>query len=268
MELETKLVIRSHDPRRVIDNIVARADIGGFPLGPAENRKIHDVYVDTESLDLAASYSVLRIRCEGTDVLITFKGPSSRSEDGFSERTEIELPWSEESLAEVMDVVPERTNVRFHEQLTGPFTNPMETLSRLGFKTIQDRITERFGRLVYNTRDGMDEPMAELDCDSVTYRFSGVSVRHHEIEVELFGSVKTKDADKFVRALIAEYQDEITPWPLGKVTTGVELEKLFREGKLDSFVADGQLVPEVYEELEQRTADRGERSAVGSRMTT
>src|SRR4051794_5412983 len=94
MEIEMKFSV--DEDVRIAD--IESIDLGDYRLSDRTRHEIDDTLLDTPDMRISGSGRSLRIRQDGDDSYVTFKGPGT-SAGGLHQREEIELPTDPESAA-------------------------------------------------------------------------------------------------------------------------------------------------------------------------
>lgn len=226
-ETEAALVIRSNNAERIANEIAALDTLGANRLESPETQRIHDIYFDTREQALQKQKLALRIRALNGETLITLKGPSRRQAGGAQERLEIEAPWSRQALARVVRELRDRKIAVAMPRQSFAQDDAIATLTRLGFRIVQDRMTRRRARQVV-ARAAPQATLAELAVDAVTFRFGKQRVRLHEIEIE----AKTPRArlGDLARRLETMFKPALRPWH-SKLATGKAIQTLLAKAR-------------------------------------
>jgi inorganic triphosphatase YgiF len=235
-------VLSGERPTALADEIAGLTTLARHALVPAGTVDIVDVYLDTPRGDLRRRRDSLRIRNEGGETLVTFKGPGRRVKGGAIEREEIEMPWSEKAYARVLELLSAR---KVPIRPASPGREPAITLAESGLVPIQERATRR------HLRDVVDEGqrIAEFAVDEVTYQLPLGPVRHHEVEIEAKGPGGPAFLSRAVKDLEGRYGPALKRWPHGKLATGFAIARLLASPEGAGMVADGHLTPAAYPRL-------------------
>ncbi len=243
-ESEVALVIRADQPEQIAKQIADLDAIGAYRLQRQKSERIHDIHFDISAHTLQAKRLALRIRQVDSKYLITLKGPSKQRASGGTDRTEIEEPWSSESLTKILGELRENKIEISNRRDDFDQAHPVATMQRLGFEVIQDRNTHRRVRQVLAKSD--DTVLAELAIDTVTYHFGKQIVRLHEIEVEW----KAKDRQVRLGDIIKNLKDQyaaLQEWE-GKLWTGIVIGELLQNGSLKTMLdQNNNLTPAAYD---------------------
>ncbi|MGH9879074.1 MAG: CYTH domain-containing protein, partial [Nitrososphaerales archaeon] len=187
-ETEATLLVCSEKPQQLMGEIAGLQSIGGYTLQDNGIEIIRDIYFDTTDLLLQKQKLAVLLRQINSSFKLTFKGPSRDVGKSSVKRTEIEEPWSEKALQNVMNELESR-NIKLKQHESGDANqfdyehDPLVVLKRLGLEIIQERVTERHAKNVVVAEDG--RALAELALDSVTYHFGQRDIRVFEIEIEV-----------------------------------------------------------------------------------
>jgi inorganic triphosphatase YgiF len=241
-EREAKLVITGERPGAVADEIAALPTLAGRRLVPADPVALRDVYLDTPAGALRARGDSLRVRVADGRAWLTLKGRGREVEPGVIEREELETMWSEAAGARLLDLLAER-GIPLRRPVD--MREPVSALLASGLARIQERETTR--RLRHAVGAGV--PVAELAIDEVIYRLAAGAVGHHEVEVEAKAPEGAHYLPRAVAGLRARLGPALTPWPHGKLATGLAIERLLASGAARALVARGHLAPAAYPRL-------------------
>jgi CYTH domain len=242
-EREAKLVITDARPEAVADAIAALAHLAGRPLAPAGEVTIVDVYFDTPEGALRTRGESLRVRTVDGRAFLTLKGREREVGGGVIERDELEMPWSAEAHARLVEMLgTEGIALR----RAGAAGDPVDALGEAGLARIQERQTRR--RLRYALSAGRS-PIAELAIDAVSYRLALGLVRHHEVEIEAKAAEGAGYLPRAVEELRARFDGALTLWRHGKLATGFAIERLLASPEGGGLLAGGRLVPAAYPRL-------------------
>jgi len=190
MEVEAKLEARR---RGTLDAIGARRELGGFELRAVAVRDLETIYLDTARRDLLRAKIALRVRRAKDGVELTLKLPGKVA--GAIHRRP-ETTWPLRTMPRMPLVLRRRELRRELER----FTAGRAILPLVG--------TSIRRRAILVVHPGGGTPLAEIDCDEVTFfRPDGLSrsATALAVEVELLGG-EEKDLRAIVRSLRARYR--------------------------------------------------------------
>ena len=247
-EVEATLIICSDTPDRVVDEVGALTSVAGYRLEPQPSALINDYYVDTPNGALHQKGVTLRLRQVGSTPLLTLKGSPTYSTGGIAERLEIEMPWSEDSLARIVHQLATR-GIHLAEGAGVPANaTPMETLTGMGLELIQHRENLRRIRNIVEASVEPGRRLAELAIDSVIYHLGQWRINHYEVEVE----AKADHAIQVIQAvtdhLLQSYPSALQTWRHGTLSTGKAIEALLLRGEMEGLVnSQSQLRPAAYQ---------------------
>ncbi|MFQ5825472.1 MAG: CYTH domain-containing protein [bacterium] len=251
-EIEATFIIRSENPHVLTGQIANLSSIANYQLLLQDSEEIHDRYFDTSDGKLKNQKLALRVREIDTKFWITLKGGSKRTDWGGLQRLEIEAPWSYEALKRVIQEIKERNIKLLQQDLEFAFEHPIDVLTHLGLKIIQDRETYRKIRNIVTMGEKNRKVIAELAIDLVKYHFSNQEVFHHELEIEAKmknGLVMLKN---IIEKLVTTFGPELRLWKHGKLVTGKAIEKLLSEGTLIGMLDENNyLKPIAYDIIEE-----------------
>lgn len=246
-EIESKLLVLAKHPKNFLLQIAQKSAVSGYKLIKIGRHEIRDIYFDSPDGQLKRQRLALRLRKVNDHFLLTVKGKTQFSKWGGVSRLEIELPYSLSALKEMEDVL------RHHQVSLNLFVpkkmtdNPTTFLQNSSLKIIQDRETSRLIRQVIS-KERPEEILAEMALDTISYHLENLSVYQAEIELEA-KSTKGIEAIRHIQDyLLKKHPYSLRIWTLSKLTTGLAIEMLFREGKLHSYFGDqNYLLPAVYD---------------------
>ncbi|MBI5249178.1 MAG: CYTH domain-containing protein [Desulfomonile tiedjei] len=246
METELTLLICSHTPESVADQICKLTKISGYSLHLKRKLVIRDSYFDTPARVLKSYGWALRLRETEGSYLIAAKGPSRLANSGVVERLELEDTWSPEAFHRILKEIPcTGCNLAFDETL-GEMTDPLRAIEGVGFILIQARETTR--RIMDVSEPARNERAAELAVDVVQFQFNNVTMIHYEVELES----KSETGAEALRSVAGELQElfgsELRIWLHSKLATGWALERLLEDQSFQ--VPRVNLGPAVYERIE------------------
>jgi inorganic triphosphatase YgiF len=247
-ETEIKLLIAAERPADVIGAIAHLPTIDGRPLGQARSSVLRDTYFDTPDRQLYERHFNLRARSEDGTLLLTLKGPKTRLPSGVAIRAELESAWSREALERVRGLLAE-AGIDLCE--APGVAEPARSMRAAGLVPLQTRHTRRRARDVV---DASGMPFAELVLDVVTYEIGGREICHHELEIEAHDAAHAVSLVPLAHDLLARFGDVLRLWRSGKLTTGLAVQELLRDGSLDDHVTEGNLRPSAYDLIERHVA--------------
>lgn len=247
-EIEVTFIIWLENARGVARQIADLTRIGNYQLLPQDSKSIHDLYFDSPDRNLRNKKLALRVREIDATRWITLKGPSQPTGWGGVERLEIEAPWSLDALNRVLkELTARRVKLPGQNQELDSI-HPLDVMTSLGLKVVQDRKTHRRVRNIVTIEGG--PLLAELAIDSVVYHFRDQEIYHHEVEIE----AKVRDGSTVLKAVIGSlggmYGPVLRRWDHSKLATGMAIERLLSEvgpqGLLD---IDNHLKPAAYDKI-------------------
>src|SRR6266700_4936142 len=182
-ELELILLIVSPVPQSTALRVASLGAIVDYRLIAEPTKTLHDIYLDTPDHLLAKKRINLRIRGTGGNYWITMKISPGLLTRRRHERQEVEVPWSQESLRQIVGELSGKgvslKVPREHDETL----SQVEVMKLMGLHVSQDRETERSPRSIVDA-GGPAEVLAELEVDSVLYHFAAQDVRLFELELE------------------------------------------------------------------------------------
>jgi len=242
-EKEITLLICSERSEELEKDLSSLSEVGGYHLSSGSYETIDDTYFDTADEALGARRYALRIRRTPAGHWITLKGPSSLTEWGGLERSEMEALWSEEALEKALREI-DRLGVYPLRSANFDPIHPFETMKSLGFKIVQNRRLRRLCKAVTDRRAGPE--IAELAIDDVTYRFASREILHSEVEIEAKTAKGPSAVKELAEALMERYGPTLRRWPYGKLATGRAIEQLLLSGDLNDLMNGRRLMPTAY----------------------
>ena len=247
-EIESTFVIVSEEPENLISKIVNLSALGDYNLISGPSEKIHDIYLDTIDRELGTQKVGFRIREFNGEWKVALKGPGLPLESGVGVvRTEIEDAWEPRILTHIYEEISNRGIDLLQQVADIEFGQPIETLTVLGFRTVQDRNTLRQTMHVVSEGEDQTEVLAELAIDETVYHFSNVNVRHFEVEIEAKQGVGVDVIKDVHETLKSQYGFELLEWDHGKLLTGFAIEKLLSGSSHDvNLRSDGSIDREGY----------------------
>ena len=247
-EIESILLILSDHPEEIVRKIAAKTSVGDFQLVGEKTKLLADTYFDTPNHFLSHRKLNLRIRMDNQDRWITMKTHPRRTLWGGMVRSEMEVPWSLETIEKVVSELkippqpPSAVGQTTH-------TDPIEFLKSKGLVPIQHRETQRQVRDVTSSTEA-SRVLAELDIDSVLYDFDGQKIRLFEVEVESKSEKGQSVVKSITKSLKGEYGPLLRSWRHGKLATGTGIAKLLKSGELKPLIdAENRLRPSAYDRL-------------------
>ncbi len=245
IEIESTLVVSSHDPQGVLGRIASLKAFGAYRLEPGAPLHLYDRYFDTAEGDLHRQSVALRLRNTGEGFSVCLKGRERFDRQGAVHRLEIEEPWTRQGL-EVLAAGLARCGLA--GTYTGAFaSDPRQVLEGLRLQVIQERGTLRQVRQVYR-QDSSGAALAEMALDTVSYRPLGRELRHHEVEIEGRAGGDCSALHELTGLLLKAFAGELRAWPHNKLVTGLALEELLGGGLLPGLSAQtGCIAPEWYD---------------------
>lgn len=237
IESEIAFVI-TQDGRSISKNIAGVKSLLQYDLVPRAIVRIRDTYYDTQQGLLRRRRVVLRIRQVDHATLITLKSNPQRLKGGGVERTEIELPWSRESLLEAVE------RLKLKERRTGrerfSRLSPKDSLARYDLRTVQERRTIRTIRNIVSK--GRKQPiLAELALDRTTFFFPSARIRIYEVEIEAKNTRTFRPVQKIADAIFSMYPKRLRYWVHGKFVTGLAISELLRNREFQRHLVRNEL---------------------------
>ena len=247
-EIESILLILSDHPEEIVRKIADKKSVGDYLLVGEKTKFLADTYFDTPGHFLSHRKLNLRIRTDSQDRWITMKTHPRRTLWGGMVRSEMEVPWSHETIEKVVNElkVPHHTPSPVGQMTP---SDPIELLKSKGLVPIQHRETQRQVREVTSSPEG-SPVLAELDIDSVLYDFDDQKIRLFEVEVESKSDKGQNVVKSVTRSLKGEYGHILRSWRHGKLATGTGIARLLKSGELKPLIdAENRLLPAAYDRL-------------------
>jgi inorganic triphosphatase YgiF len=254
IESELTLLVSCDDPDEMLSKIGNIDSVDNYIFAPADSLMIRDYYFDTPAGELSENRNVLRMRRQSEQVRITFKGPSRESKNGILERTEIEVPWSREALAELSGVPETRKLFISLFQEINAQPDALETFINAGLIIVQERETKRIIKRIRRLKT--KHIVAELALDRVIYRVDDRALRHAEIEIEAKREESAPVVQRIAEYLVGLYPDELRKWAHTKFATGRAIQALLSKDSFENTLATDLLTNASYALIEEYlTAD-------------
>jgi hypothetical protein len=249
-ELELILLVVSSDPGSVLSKITGLTSIGNYQLVANPTLSLHDIYVDTPDHSLGRKRINLRVRGNGDNYWLTMKVSKGLLARRRHERQEFEVPWSKVSLDQIAGELSRKgIDLKVPTKLTETVSQ-VEVMKSMGLEVLQDRETKRHPRDVID-RESSPGPMAEFAIDTVLYHFPGRDVRLFEAELEAKSQKGRSVLRELSGTLLRGFGSDLRAWRFGKLTTGEKIQRLLKNGELDSYLDGSILRPEAYQKIER-----------------
>ncbi len=248
LEKEIALVIDSPDPESTIRRVSNLESLGTYTLRPGGTLRLHDTYFETASGSLGRKRINLRVRQTNKASLITVKWNPRLLQWNRSARRELELPWSNESLDKALYELS-KSGIVIRSSQSLRVDDPVESLKRMGLRTVQNRETVRDTKIVSTEKNRLD--LAELAIDRVTYHFDLQDVSLYELEAEAKDQHSDGALDQIREILLGIFGSELRPWKWGKLVTGKMIAKLLSAHMLEDMFENNHLNKLGLERLEK-----------------
>lgn len=248
-EIESILLILSDHPEELVKKIADKTSVGDFSLVDPKTKLLADTYFDTPTHFLSYHKLNLRIRTDNQERWITMKTHPRRTLWGGMVRSEMEVPWSTETLEKVVSEL--RIPPSQPAAPTGQWavSDAIELLKTKGLVPIQHRETQRQVRGVTASANP-SLVLAEMDIDSVLYDFDGQKIRLFEIEVESKSEKGPSVVKSVTKSLKGEYGTLLRSWHHGKLATGNGIVKMLKAGELGPLIdSESRLLPAAFDKL-------------------
>ena len=242
IETEFALIIKDH-PLQNARRIANLSSILDYDLKHKRSFTIHDTYFDTVSNYFTRHLISFRVREFGRRTILSIKSSPQGLLGGGTNRLELELLWSLESLVQIAR--------RFHldppsrELFKQSAGSPSRVLAATGLEVIQNRLTRRRSRDLMAFRKGDSFRFAELSIDDVTYSFADETVRFLEVEIEAKAAGALPRIRRVVQHLVFEHPT-LHVWAHGKFVTGLAIKKLLGRHRLSDLTIGGLIKPDAF----------------------
>jgi hypothetical protein len=245
-EVEVAFLVLCRNQDKVISTLKRLILNEGYSVEQKGNIGISDTYFDTQYRALENERIGLRVRIseEETGPKLTLKIPMKKGQQDYSERLEIEKPWSKSTLNEIMSIIKSHVNVDYSKP-DYDFDNsnhyyhnndPKSTLSSIGFDVIQHRETCRYIINAVNKKSKQIE--YEFSIDNTNYIINKFRICNLELEIELkVATVNGKSQlINFTDKLKQNHNEMFQVWPYSKLVTGKAIENLLSSNELKEYL--------------------------------
>jgi len=239
-EFEVKLIVASQRPAEIAQSLKDLTNLGNFLLTNRRNLEIQDVYFDTSAADLRKNQLALRVRLVGNKKLLTLKGKSDIADWGGIKRLEFEKAWSLTALQNVLKIIPDFKYDPNSLHSSFLSENPVKTFANLGFKIVQDRITQREMRDVIMQKH--HELLAEFVVDEVHFRTTAGKVIHYEVEIEALAEKYIEHVHNLLKELQTRYPNDLRIWLYSKLETGEVIYQQANDLRKNSFITKSNFI--------------------------
>ena len=230
LEVEAAFIILTKDQDLVFSIISDLIINKGYNYNKNGIQIIQDTYFDTKNNLLKQTGIALRIRNINEHFFkITLKILENSTEH-YSKRIEIEDNYSNEGLTQIVMKLNSYLHLNLHNFTLDHFdSNPLVNLSRLGFKIILNKKTER---KIVNAIDKISgKNYFEFVIDTTSYIFNNNCITIKELEIES----KILENDLVLSQFVKELKfknEQFKYWPYNKLLTGKVLEELLYNNEL------------------------------------
>ena len=259
-ELEASLVLTGPGSERVVGALAGLDELAGRRLGPAEEVRLRDVYLDLPGEPLLREGRAFRLRRGDGDPVVGLKGRGRRADGAAVEREEREAPWGPSAVEVVRRALAGRQGAEGRlERLAAAAREadrPLPTLRAAGFHVLQDRETRRIRRGILED----ESRTGEMAVDEVRFDAGGWRCLHREVEVEAAsaGAAGRRLLREAVAELERRYGDALRRWEPSKLATGLALTELLSDGARPGWLApDGSVGREGYQRVEALLEETG-----------
>jgi hypothetical protein len=252
-EIESTLLLSVARSAAATRRIAELRSVGDYVLEPRADQRIDDDYLDTEDGRLGAKRVALRIRSLNGVYRLTLKGPTERRSEPASGRLELEQSWTPAVAGRVLRVLAVLDIPLARRTASREWRKPEDFVRAMGLIHVQRRETLRRPRDVRVRARAMDPPLAELALDTVTYRIGRRKVRLFEVEIEAKRREGVRAADRVTTLMLERWEGALRSWPHSKLATGLALQALERDGKLEGALSTARwLTPKGVDLLSRR----------------
>src|SRR2546427_893148 len=246
-EVEVVLIIHE-DFDAVLNQLSSLRSIRNYRLEPGPSKTIRDTYFDTPDGRLRKRGTNVRIREIDGAFFISTKWGARRTLKGATLRKEVEVPWSERALRNLINDL--KLELRGSPWLQSSEATPIESMKTIGLQIIQDRETKREVRYVsFGIKPTL--VLAELAVDRVTYRIGNHNASIFEVEVEEKAKKSSSAVRDVTKALLHAYQPTLQKWSQGKFVTGLAIQRLLETEPVDHLLDHDRLRPEAFNKIEK-----------------
>jgi inorganic triphosphatase YgiF len=227
-EVESAFLILTKDRIFILEKIKNVILNSGFNHEKKEIKNIHDLYFDTSDDCLLKNQIELRIRLLDDSVYkITLKALKNRTKN-YSDRVEIEEPWSEKSFYDIMNKL-KSLGIKLSNFEHCYDKIPNKALDKMGLKNIQNKKTNREIINAVNKSSKQIEFEFALDHTMMLIN-SNYKFRFTELEIESKASGNEAKFEKFVNEFTKN--PEFKSWSHDKLETGLAIKNLFESNSL------------------------------------
>lgn len=239
--------------REIVEDFAGTKSILHYDLKPRPVERIRDTYFDTVTGSVRKRRMVVRLRMLNRRLFITLKSNPRLLEGKGVRRTEIELPWSQESLSRVSGILGVKSRAVAGRNFSS--LSPVRVLATLGLQRVQERVTVRQVRDVFD-RGALRQRIAEIAIDQTTFIIKRARMKIIEVEIEAKKTGLFPRVQKLAEALVARYPSSIRHWVYGKLLTGLAIQSLLEKGKLKRHVGNVELTERAFRLIEQEIRSR------------
>ena len=150
-EVESILLILSDHPEEIVRKIADKKSVGDYLLVGEKTKSLADTYFDTPGHFLSHRKLNLRIRTDNQDRWITMKTHPRRTLWGGMVRSEMEVPWSHETIERVVSELRIPLQTPSHAGQTN-LSDPIELLKSKGLVPIHTRRSSASATTAGNTK--------------------------------------------------------------------------------------------------------------------
>ncbi len=251
IELETKIAVISRFPLKTLKELQSLKQISHYKLLKGKIFHIRDIYFDSATNELRKAEFALRIRNINHQFLLTLKGKSQISNTGAVKRLEVEDIWSYPTFTKIMYLLRKQKVLSELGEIKFFHGDPINTLKNYNLFIIHDRQSLRHQRFI--KKKLLDNKShAELVIDSVAFRVKNKMIYHHEVEIELQTLTETDLLNSLTSSLLKIFPEDLQIWTYNKLETGIAIEKIFIEKKLDQYLDEkNNLLPPAYKIIKE-----------------
>ncbi|HYY90699.1 MAG TPA: CYTH domain-containing protein [Candidatus Dormibacteraeota bacterium] len=236
------------DDEKVLQDIARITSLTNYRLKPRDTLTIRDMYFDTRQEILRQKKINLRLRKTDHDLLLSIKSDPKRLPGKGVRRREVELSWSISSLLTIADELEMKVPISMMREFSR--LSPAKVLAEMGFREIQDRVTNREVRDIVRRDKPRSSPIAEMDIDRVTF-LARPRVRICELEIEAKARGSINVIREIGETIASIYPGFIREWVYGKFATGIAIQLLSKSGRLKRYIERKQLKPNAFSLVER-----------------
>ena len=222
--------------------------LSGLFTGPSVTQNFHDIYFDTDSLQLKDINVALRIRTEGSLSYLGLKGNDKWSKAGVS-RVEVEELWSSNGLATILHHIDFMGINLKHPGVPITSANPIEIKALTVMQVIQERSLHR---TQWPILDNLDTKVVIGSIDTIDLKLEGRPVRYSQIELELTKNGSLEILEQVSSEFLRIYSGFLRAWRYSKLQTGFAIESIYSSGGTSNIISEqGEITAKGIDAVEQ-----------------